>query len=98
MMRDDVHEKGQEKFVRSIGEDAETIRKGLSDRRVQDAFIAAIDEDPQLIEVLAKVTPNLGNVAADWSCCRGNRVQLDLEEIAESMKRRLQSGEGTSGV
>jgi hypothetical protein len=85
------------KFIESIGENAETIRKGLNDKRVQDAFIEAIDSDPQLIEVLAKVTPRVGDLAAGWSCCRGNRPRLDLEEIVESMQRRIGSTKGGGG-
>ena len=76
------------RFVQSIGENAKTIRTALNDDRLQDAFIDAIDDDPQLIEVLAKVTPRLENVAADWSCCRGNRPAQDLEEIVQSIKAR----------
>lgn len=96
-----TEEKGKDlkgRFVASIGEDAETIRKGLNDKRLQDAFIGAIDEDPQLIEVLAKVTPKVGGVAADWSCCRGNRPSLDLEDIAESMTRRIQVAKQERGT
>ena len=89
-------EKGKRKpgeFVASLGENAEVIRKALNDKRVQDAFIEAIGDDPQLIEVLAKVTPDIENVAADWSCCRGyHGVQWDLEGIAQQMRVRESGG------
>lgn len=93
----DENPTGPKTFVEAIGEDQRVVRKGLNDKRLQDAFIEAIDQDPQLIEVLAKVTPKLGNVAADWSCCRGNRPSLDLEEMAESMKRRIQAQKQAGG-
>jgi hypothetical protein len=99
-MQDETKEKGiraKVKFVESIGENSETIRKGLSDKRLQDAFIEAIDDDPQLVEVLAKVTPRLENVAADWSCCRGNRPGRDLEEIAQFLKNRIQLPKESGG-
>jgi len=78
------------RYVQTIGENAETIRKALNDERLQDAFIEAIDDDPQLIEVLAKVTPRLENVAADWSCCRGNRPAQDLEQVVQHLKSRTE--------
>jgi hypothetical protein len=83
--------KRKKQFISSIGENAETLRKALSDKRVQDAFIAAIDEDPQLIEVLAKVTPIRANVAADWSCCRGYKARMDFEETVESAHEMVES-------
>lgn len=99
-MQDEPKEKamrGKGKFVESIGENSEAIRKGLSDKRLQEAFIEAIDDDPQLVEVLAKVTPRLENVAADWSCCRGNRPARDLEEIAQFLKNRIKIEKESGG-
>jgi hypothetical protein len=96
-MANEITKEETGKFVEIIGENAETVRKGLNDKRLQDAFIEAIDEDPQLIEVLAKVTPKISSVAADWSCCRGNRPGLDLEEIVNDMKRRVQQSKESGG-
>jgi len=88
MKKEKGHKKVQDVFIEAVLENPAVMSKALSDKRVQNAFVEAIGEDPELVEALSKITPEIGNVAAGWSCCRSDRPQVERPEEPYERSRK----------
>lgn len=68
----------------------------LHEAGLADAFVKAVEKDPDLLSAIDKMAPELGRAASPgWSCCV--TVQRPLLRTGEGVVNPAASEEGRSG-